>query len=59
MDIFACDNCHCVHVRTADHDLSLTPEQFLWFRDRVNEVAFEVDRHALIHDRHHYLRHTN
>jgi len=59
MDIFACENCKCIHLRADDMDVSLTPEQFLWFRDRVNEIAFHADRQAVLHDRQHFLRHTN
>jgi hypothetical protein len=59
LDIFACDNCQCIHLRAGDLDLQLSPEDFLEFRDRVNEVSFEVDRHALLRDRARFERYRN
>lgn len=58
-DIYLCDNCRCIHLEAGDLRIQIGHDDFLAFRDRVNELAYQVDRHALLRDREQFLRYSN
>ena len=56
LQIYLCEDCRCIHLEAGEMNIQISSEDFLEFRDQVNEIAFDVDRNALIKDRAQFLR---
>lgn len=59
LQIYLCGECRSIHLEAGEMQIQIDRDEFLAFRDQVNEIAFDVDRDALLKDRQRFLRHRN
>jgi len=50
LSIYRCPHCHLITLEAGDRTFEMTREDFMHFRDMVNEIAMDLPDRCTIHN---------